>query len=276
MLRKEEGSVLLFSIAILFMLVVITTTIGLVVVNRANVVKASADKNSLLAMSEQHLISSENALSESIFQNDELARYYMGMKYFNSDNTSFNTSVVFGGHPELDSYLRTLIEPAFQSSVKSNYTELKHEDVLETMFAYITLRRSVINAPGATTPLANTPQVLVNSQSADGKYKVNNADIVLKTDYREGGSSDLRNPTDYSTLYNYVSTREPILKIKYKGIHDTDADSKNLASITGDIEINIYPIQYSVVGITITVPSFEEISQDYIKVREHRVTQIGK
>lgn len=274
MVKDESGSVLLFSISILFLLVVITTTIGLVVVNRANIVKASAEKSSLLTRSNQYFMSSENALSEIIFQNDEIARYYMGMKYYEKSNTNFNTSVVYGGDPRLDAYLRSLIDSSFQASVKSNYNTVGYEMTLETMYAYISIRRGERDLSGATPPLLSVKKALENTRTVDGIYNV--TDIDISTKYGESGVANQKNPKDFLLLYEHVRTDKEIVNFRFKGVHDTHLESKSLANVTGNIVIAIYPLDYLVSGTTITTPTFDDISTKSIKVKEYRITQIGK
>lgn len=275
-IKNEDGSVLLFSIVILFLLVVITTTIGLVVVNRANVVKATADKNTLLTYSEQYLLGSENALRENIFQNDELARYYISMKYYDKANVNFSTSVVYGGDPRLDAYLRNLITPTFQTSLYNSRTSVTNDDMLNTVFAYITIRRINRDFPGISTPLPSIENALIYSQSSDGKYKLNQSLINIKTDYIESGVTNQRDPRDFMSLSDYVNGDGKLVNATYRGVHDTSAESTDLASISGDVVITVNPLKYEIIGDVITVPTLEEISEKAINVKEYRITKTAK
>ncbi|MEG2549217.1 MAG: hypothetical protein RSA06_00190 [Erysipelotrichaceae bacterium] len=261
--KEEKGSVLFFSIAILFLLVVITTTIALVVVNRANVVKKNADLNTLIANNDQYVISTENAFDEIIYQNDELTRYYMNMKYYKE--RTFSTSVVYEGKPEFDRYLTELITPSFQNTVLANVSASSpSSDCAEVIFAYITMRRANITSNGIVTPLPNI-QSRLKSTSVDNYEALN-----IKNKF---GVTNV-DTTTYNDVLSLVQIGKPILNSSFDGKSTfTRSESISLESINTFVSIDVLPINYEVEGEGIKKLEQSEIASKVIKVREYRVKQ---
>ena len=93
-IRNESGNVMVFAVTILFLLILITSVLSLLVLNRVSVVRAVADNSKVTSSVEDKNANVENAIMEIVYQSDELTRYYISNRYYQQDNTDFAGSML--------------------------------------------------------------------------------------------------------------------------------------------------------------------------------------
>lgn len=247
-IRNESGNVMVFAVTILFLLILITSVLSLLVLNRVSVVRAVADNSKVTSSVEDKNANVENAIMEIVYQSDELTRYYISNRYYQQDNTDFA-----GSNAELDGYLKQLVSESTQTEIYSNNirTDYAMKTLAQNLFIYFILHRDV-SLPGLKS---------FEDQASDAS--VSNG--ILMTGFHMAGI----NGSSLSPTYHQVtsfSKDKPFLEISYQ--NKIDIADGPVSNMKGDVVIQIRPYAYQVSSQMILIPGIQMLKSttvDYMK-----------
>lgn len=258
----ESGNVLLFTAVMLFFLILVTSTITLSVANRITLARTNADLNQEMSIAEQKTSSIESAVYEVMNQNDELTRYYIGMRYYRLPSTNFS-----GNNADLDTYLKELIDPAFQLQISTKMLDVpmnsasEIEECADVLFAYLMIQRCQNTLSTAT--LSTIAQVIDRTDASDTQLQVNS----LSIGYLDGISLT----SSYDEIKSVVTANKAFVKISYQTKYLMSSSALSAYNIDVAYEIRPYSYTYAIDNVIKPDETTQELKNKVFHYLQYKV-----
>ncbi|MEG0576375.1 MAG: hypothetical protein RR500_00775 [Bacilli bacterium] len=253
-IENEDGDVLLFAIIILLFLIFMTSVISGAVISRANIAREITDSNKLVSQLEHGNSIIEGAIQEIVYQNDELARYYISQNYYTKTDTSFGSGKT-DTNATLDTYLKGLVSLDFQKEIKAKGGR-NLEEIASVMFMYLTLVRG--DSDRSIILNYNTVNIGIKKYLEDSIKSVPDLNYKVSIDEIKPSIAD----RTYREIVSYARNAE-IMKISYTGDLSTTTDkiARQGTNVVGSINSLEYRIGAD--GKTIEKPETQLLKGAY-------------